>query len=64
MNTQILHPMIVHFPIALILAGFLADTLSLFIKKEPCLSKVGFYLMLVRYLGCDSGCDNRRVLHK
>jgi len=39
--------MIVHFPIALILTGFLADFLSLFIKKEKCLSKSGFYLMIL-----------------
>jgi uncharacterized membrane protein len=51
MNTQILHPMIVHFPIALILTGFLADTISLFIKKENCLSKVGLYLMVLGTLG-------------
>lgn len=51
MNTQILHPMIVHFPIALVLVGFLADTMSLFIKKEQCLSKIGFYLMVLGTLG-------------
>ncbi|HQN16331.1 MAG TPA: ferritin family protein, partial [Bacteroidales bacterium] len=32
--------------------GFLADVLSLFFtKKEPCLSKVGFYLMILGTLG-------------
>jgi uncharacterized membrane protein len=41
------HPMIVHFPIALIIVGFLADLLSLFIKKEPCLSKIGYYLEIL-----------------
>ena len=51
MNTQILHPMIVHFPIALVVVGFLADTISIFIKKELCLSKVGFYLMVLGTLG-------------
>jgi uncharacterized membrane protein len=38
------HPMIVHFPIALIMVGFLADFLSLIIKKEICLSRIGLYL--------------------
>jgi uncharacterized membrane protein len=46
-ETSHLHPMIVHFPIALITIGFLADLLSIFLKKEHCLSKVGFYLMIL-----------------
>jgi uncharacterized membrane protein len=41
------HPMVVHFPIALILIGFLADLISLFFKQEKCLTKTGFYLMIV-----------------
>jgi len=43
--------MIVHFPIALIIVGFLADLFSLFIKKEPCLSKIGYYLEILGMLG-------------
>ena len=39
--------MVVHFPIALILTGFLADVVSLFFKSERCLSKAGFYLMVL-----------------
>ena len=39
--------MIVHFPIALITVGFLADVFSLFFKNEKCLSKTGFYLMVM-----------------
>ena len=39
--------MIVHFPIALILTGFLADVVSLFFRNEKCLSKAGFYLMVL-----------------
>jgi uncharacterized membrane protein len=39
--------MIVHFPVALITAGFLAEVLSLFFRSEKCLSKTGFYLMLL-----------------
>lgn len=50
------HPMIVHFPIALIAVGFLADTLSLFFtKKEPCLSRLGFYLMILGTLAAFAG---------
>jgi uncharacterized membrane protein len=46
-STSHLHPMIVHFPIALILVGFLADVVFLFFKEEKCLSKTGFYLMVI-----------------
>jgi len=42
--------MVVHFPIALIIVGFLADLFSLFIKKEPCLSKIGYYLEILGML--------------
>lgn len=45
-STSHLHPMIVHFPIALITVGFIADLASLFFKSEKCLSKTGFYLMI------------------
>lgn len=46
-STSHLHPMIVHFPIALITIGFLADVLSMFLKEEKCLSKTGLYLMVL-----------------
>ncbi len=36
--------MTVHFPIALIMIGFIIDLVSVFNKKEPCLSKMGYYL--------------------
>jgi uncharacterized membrane protein len=39
--------MIVHFPIALITVGFIAEVSSLFFKSEKCLSKTGFYLMIL-----------------
>src|SRR5665647_1066 len=46
-NTDHLHPMIVHFPIALITVGFISEVVSLFFKNEKCLSKTGFYLMIL-----------------
>jgi uncharacterized membrane protein len=46
-STTHLHPMIVHFPIALIITGFFADIAALFFKREKCLSKTGFYLMIL-----------------
>jgi uncharacterized membrane protein len=46
-NTDHLHPIIVHFPIALIIVGFVAEVASLFFRKEKCLSKTGFYLMIL-----------------
>lgn len=46
-DTSHLHPMIVHFPIALITIGFIADVVYLFFKSENCLSKTGFYLMVL-----------------
>ena len=42
-----LHPMVVHFPIAIIIVGFLADFSSLIFTKEKCLSRMGFYLLLL-----------------
>ncbi len=39
--------MLVHFPIALLLWGFIADVASMLFKKEACLSKIGFYLLLI-----------------
>jgi uncharacterized membrane protein len=46
-NTAHLHPMIVHFPVALITVGFISEVLSLFFKSEKCLSRTGFYLMVL-----------------
>jgi|WetSurMetagenome_2_1015567.scaffolds.fasta_scaffold79786_3 uncharacterized membrane protein len=46
-DTSHLHPMLVHFPIALITIGFFADIVSLFFQSEKCLSKTGLYLMVL-----------------
>lgn len=45
--TSHLHPMLVHFPIALVAIGFLAELIFLFIKKEICLTKMGYYLLII-----------------
>lgn len=42
-----LHPMIVHFPIALVTIGFLADLVSVFMKKDTFLPKLSFSLLIV-----------------
>ncbi len=49
-DTSLLHPMIVHFPIALLIVGLLFDTIGLFSKKEF-YSKVAFYLLILGTLG-------------
>lgn len=39
--------MLVHFPIALIVVGFIFDLASIVYKKEACFSTTGFYLLLL-----------------
>jgi len=46
-DTSHFHPMIVHFPIAIIVLGFLFDLSTLLITKEKCLSKMGLYLEVI-----------------
>ncbi len=41
------HPMLVHFPIALVTVGFLFDVYGMFFKKEKCLSLTGMYLLFI-----------------
>ena len=43
--------MLVHFPIAIITVGFLFDLVSLFVKKEPCLSRAGYWLEIIGMAG-------------
>ena len=47
--------MIVHFPIALITVGFITEVVSLLFKSEKCLSKTGFYLMILGSLAAIAG---------
>ena len=46
-STSHFHPMVVHFPIALILLGFGAELAFLIYKKEVCLSKMAFWLLIL-----------------
>ena len=41
-----LHPMMVHFPIALIISGFLSEGIAFFNRRYVFFSKVGFYLLI------------------
>lgn len=50
MNVAHLHPMLVHFPIALVLVALLADTVSLFCKQCD-FSKCSFWLVILGTLG-------------
>ena len=45
------HPLTVHFPIALLIAGFVYDAITLFFCKDHKLSKAGLYLMVLGTLG-------------
>ena len=45
-----LHPMIVHFPIALLISGFGFDVAGLFINRDA-FTKAGFYLLLIGAVG-------------
>lgn len=49
-DTSHLHPMIIHFPIALLLIGFLADIIGVIFKKEF-FTKAGFYLLILGTIG-------------
>ncbi len=45
-----LHPMIVHFPIALLIIGFLSDLAGLILKRNF-FTQAGFYLLILGALG-------------
>jgi len=42
-----IHPMLVHFPIALLMVGFLAEVSTFFVKDELWLSKASLYLLIL-----------------
>jgi uncharacterized membrane protein len=50
MDLTHLHPMIVHFPIALLIVGFLSDLVGLLTKREF-FTQAGFYLFILGALG-------------
>ena len=45
------HPMLVHFPIAIITVGFLFDLLTLAFKKETWLVKASYWLEIIGMAG-------------
>lgn len=49
-HLDFLHPMIVHFPIALLLVGFFSEILGLILKKDF-FTKAAFYLLILGTLG-------------
>ncbi|MGA7837529.1 MAG: DUF2231 domain-containing protein [Ignavibacteriaceae bacterium] len=49
-DTSHLHPMIIHFPIALLMIGFLADLTGVVLKKEF-FTTAGFYLLIFGTIG-------------
>lgn len=49
-DTSHIHPMIVHFPIALLIFGFLADLINVIFKKDF-FGKAGLYLLIFGTLG-------------
>lgn len=46
-DTSILHPMLVHFPIALILTGFLLEIIATYKRGDLCTNKAAFVLLLL-----------------
>jgi len=50
-NTSLIHPITVHFPIALLIVAFVFEVMALLFKNNRMLSIVGFYLFLAGTLG-------------
>jgi len=51
METSHFHPMVVHFPIALLIVGFVTDFVGMIIKKEKGFTKTGTYLLIIGVIG-------------
>lgn len=49
-DTSLIHPMIVHFPIALLIVGFISDLISIFFKNSF-FAKAGLFLLIFGTLG-------------
>lgn len=49
-DLSLIHPMIVHFPIALLIVGFISDLFGLILKKDF-FSRTGFYLLILGTIG-------------
>ncbi len=49
-DLSFIHPMIVHFPIALLIVGFVSDLAGLILKKDF-FSRTGFYLLILGAIG-------------
>ena len=50
-NSGHFHPMLVHFPIAIITVGFIFDLFSMLNRKNQCLSKTGYWLEIIGMCG-------------
>ena len=50
-----LHPMIVHFPVAIIIVGFLFDLTGAFLHKDHCIARAGYYLEVIGMVAAIAG---------
>jgi len=55
LNIDHVHPMIVHFPIALIIVGFIAEIVSLFFRNENFETQIFNFSLIVYALQVQTG---------